>query len=453
LEAGRIFPVSKSFTIRSDRVLTPEGIRSAFVRIEQGRIESIGNEAKSGEVVDVGSDFLLPGLVDSHVHVNQPGRTEWEGFETATRAAAAGGVTTLFDMPLNSIPVTTSPEALETKMRSAEGHCWIDHGFWGGVVPGPVEPLDALLESGLPGAKCFLVPSGIPEFGHVVEKDLRVAMPVIARRGGVLLVHAEVPGPIDDARPEGDPRSYRHFLESRPRDAENEAIELMIGLSREYDCRVHIVHLSSSDALGSLARARKNGVPITVETCPHYLTFDAETIPDRQTQYKCAPPIREKENRDLLWDALGEGVIDMVVSDHSPCTPELKLMEEGNFEKAWGGIASLQFGLSAVWTEAERRGYGVEDVIRWMSLSPARLAGVSDRKGSIRVGADADLVAWDPDADFVVGDGPIHHRHPVTPYTGKTLKGKVISTYLRGEKIYGEGGFAPVPPGRNLVSK
>ncbi len=439
--------------IFSERVVTPDGVRPAWVGVEKGIIRSIRDHAGGGPVLDHGNDFLLPGLVDSHVHVNQPGRTEWEGFETATRAAAAGGVTTIMDMPLNSIPVTTSPDALETKMRSAEGHCWIDYGFWGGVVPGSVDPLEALLDSGLPGAKCFLVPSGIEEFGYVGEKDLRIAMPVIARRGGVLLVHAELPGPIDAARPEGDPCTYRHFLESRPRDAENEAVELMIALSREYQCRVHIVHLSSSDVLGSLARARKNGVPVTVETCPHYLTFDAETIPDRKTEYKCAPPIREKENRNLLWDALGEGVIDMIVSDHSPCTPELKLMEEGDFQKAWGGIASLQFGLPAVWTGAEARGYGIEDVVRWMSLSPARLSGISDRKGAIRVGADADLVVWDSDARFVVGEGPVHHRHSVTPYSGKNLKGTVKSTYLRGEKIHEKDVFSSVPQGRNLFRK
>ncbi|MDP6957409.1 MAG: allantoinase AllB [Planctomycetota bacterium] len=443
--------MSQTFTIRSERVLTPEGVRSAFVQVEGGKIHSIGDSPGEGTLLDVGNDVLLPGLVDSHVHVNQPGRTEWEGFETATRAAAAGGVTTLIDMPLNSIPVTVSPESLQAKSDSARDHCWIDYGFWGGVVPGPVEPLESILRFGLPGAKCFLVPSGIEEFGFVGEKDLRVAMPVIAKAGAVLLVHAELPGPIDAAQPQGDPRTYRHFLESRPREAENEAIELMISLAQEFNCRVHIVHLSSSDALGSLARARKNGVPITVETCPHYLTFDAESIPDRQTQYKCAPPIRERENRDLLWDALGEGVIDMVVSDHSPCTPELKLMEEGDFEKAWGGIASLQFGLPAVWTEARKRGYGIEDVLRWMSLSPARLAGVSDRKGSIRVGADADLVVWDPEADFTVGEGPIHHRHSVTPYSGKDLKGEVKSTFLRGEKIYEKGEFSPTPLGRNLI--
>ena len=403
--------------IRSTRVVTPEGVCPADVRIRDGRIEAVG--APSGApALDVGDRVVMPGIVDSHVHVNEPGRTEWEGFETATRAAAAGGITTIVDMPLNSRPTTTTVAGLEAKRRSAEGKCRVDVAFWGGVVPGNAGELRAM---GLPGYKCFLVPSGVDEFPHVTERDLREAMPLIASMGAVLLVHAEL---AVEAPRNG---SYSGWLRSRPREAENRAIEMMISLCREHRCRVHIVHLSSADAVDAIARAQREGLSITAETCPHYLTFAAEEIGDGETHFKCAPPIRERENRERLWAALAAGTIDMVVSDHSPCVPELK---KGDFASAWGGIASLQFTLPAVWTEAHRRGHSLEDLARWMCAAPARLAGL-DRKGSIEAGKDADLVVWNPEATFVVER--VLHRHPLTPYRGRTLTGVVERTFVRGE--------------------
>jgi len=406
--------------IRGRRVVTPEGVRPAEIRVRDGRVDSV-TAPSSASALDVGDRVVMPGVVDSHVHVNEPGRTEWEGFETATRAAAAGGITTIVDMPLNSRPPTTTVGGLHAKRAAAAGKCRVDCAFWGGVVPGNA---GELLAMGLPGYKCFLAPSGVDEFPHVRENDLRVAMPVLASMGAVLLVHAELPGPLRA------PRDGTHagWLGSRPRESENAAVDMMVRLCREFRCRVHIVHLSSADAIGTIAAAKREGLPFTAETCPHYLTFAAEEIADGATHFKCAPPIRERENRERLWGALAEGTIDMIVSDHSPCTPELK---KGDFASAWGGIASLQFTLPAVWTEARARGHSLADVARWMSEAPARLAGL-DRKGAIAAGKDADLVVWNPEAAFVVER--VLHRHPVTPYRGRTLFGVVEQTYVRGEQ-------------------
>lgn len=444
--------------IRSQRVVTPEAVCPATVYLRDGVITKLSDWTDvlpESALRDVGDAVVMPGLVDSHVHVNEPGRTAWEGFATATRAAAAGGVTTLVDMPLNSIPPTTTRAGLAAKLAAAEGQCWIDVAFWGGVVPGNTPELRPLIKAGVKGCKCFLVPSGVDEFPHVCADDLRTALPELAALGSVLLVHAEMPGPIERAAEDlagCDPQAYQTFLRSRPRASENEAVALMIELCRATGARVHIVHHSSADALPLLRAARAEGLPLTVETCPHYLTFAAEDIPDNATHFKCCPPVRERENREQLWAALAEGVIDMVVSDHSPCTPALKLMDEGDFLAAWGGIASLQFGLPVMWTHAQARGFGLRDITRWMSEAPARLAGLDHRKGRLAVGYDADLVIWQPEAEFQVVPDGIHHRHKITPYSGLNLHGVVAATFVRGVQVYARGQFADNATGLLLTS-
>jgi allantoinase len=431
--------------LRSERVVTPEGVHPATVHLREGRIERVGeldDTPPQSSLIDCGDSVVMPGVVDTHVHVNEPGRTEWEGFETATSAAAAGGVTTLVDMPLNSIPATTTREALRVKRASAAGKCAVDVRLWGGVVPGNAAELPGLLEDGVPGFKCFLVPSGVDEFQHVGEADLREAMPVLARHGSVLLVHAELPGPIeaaagvwDGAGPEGL-REYGRYLRSRPDAAEVAAVDLMIRLCRETGCRVHIVHVASAEVLPLLRAAREEGLPITAETCPHYLTFAAEEIPDGGVAFKCAPPVRSRENRERLWEALREGLLDLVASDHSPCPPGMKKIATGDFREAWGGIASLQVSLPAVWTGARERGFTISDVAEWMCAAPARLAGLTGRKGALAPGYDADLVVWDPEASFEVDPARLRHRHKITPYAGRTLHGVVRRTLARGEDVF-----------------
>jgi allantoinase len=402
-------------------------------------------------VVDAGDRAVLPGLVDAHVHINEPGRTEWEGFETATRAAAAGGVTTLVDMPLNSSPVTTTPAALAQKLAAAEGKLWVDCGLYGGLVPGNTEHLQPLAAAGVLGFKAFLCPSGIDEFQATTETDLRAAAPAITEAGLPLLVHAELPGPqpAEVGRQfSSEPRSYAAYQATRPPRWEHEAIALLIALCREYRCRVHIVHLSSADALPLIAAARSAGLPLTVETCPHYLVFAAEEIPDGDPRFKCAPPIRERENRERLWEALRDGLIDTVGSDHSPALPAMKELATGNLERAWGGIASLQLILSVVWTAGKRRGATLADLVEWMGLRPARLLGLDGRKGALAAGADADLVVFDPEAEFQVTPDVLHHRHKLTPYEGRVLRGRVGMTFLRGRKVYDTGRFTGAPSGR-----
>jgi allantoinase len=436
--------------VRSLRVVTPAAMGPAAIHVRGGAIVAVAEYedlAADLPLVDVGSAVVLPGLVDTHVHVNEPGRTEWEGFESATRAAAAGGVTTLVDMPLNSIPPTTTVGGLAAKLDAARGRCAVDVGLWGGLVPGNRSELRGLLSGGVRGFKCFLAPSGVDEFGHVSEADLRAALPLLAEAGVPLLAHAESPSVLSRAAAAAGPpgRSYAAFLQSRPPAAELESIELLVRLCREFRAPIHIVHLSTAEALPVLRRARDEGLPLTVETCPHYLHFSAEAVPDGATEYKCAPPIREAENRERLWSALGEGLIDLVASDHSPCPPPMKARESGDFGTAWGGIASLQLGLSAVWRGARERGYTALHVARWMAEAPALLAGLSDRKGSIAAGRDADLVIWDPDAAVRVRTGSLLHRHKLTPYVGETLAGAVEATYLRGIPVYRRN--APAPPG------
>ena len=445
------------FVLRSRRVLVLGGVRPADVAVREGRIAAVAGYGELGGagVEDAGDAMLLPGVVDTHVHVNEPGRTEWEGFETATRAAAAGGVTTLVDMPLNSVPATTTVDGLRAKLAAALGRCSVDVGFWGGVVPGNAGELRPLWEAGVLGFKCFLTHSGVDEFPNVTEADLRAAMPILAELGAPLLVHAELPEPLERAVAECaglDPCCHATWLRSRPAEAETKAIALMIRLSRELGTHVHIVHLAAAEALPLLRQARAEGVPVTVETAPHYLHFAAEEVADGATAFKCAPPIRDAENRERLWEALRAGDIDLVATDHSPCPPRLKGREAGDFFAAWGGIASLQLGLAATWTGARRRGIDVEQVARWMSAAPARLAGLEGRKGSVAPGRDADLVVWEPEAEFRAEAQALHHRHPVSPYLGGVFSGVVRATYVRGVRVYDRGRFTgDVPAGRILL--
>ncbi|MGW7004094.1 allantoinase AllB [Streptomyces sp. NPDC054933] len=427
--------------LRSTRVITPEGERRAAVAVSAGRITEVlpyHAEVPAGaRVVDIGDDALLPGLVDTHVHVNDPGRTEWEGFDSATRAAAAGGVTTLIDMPLNSIPPTTTVAALRTKRDTARDKAHVDVGFWGGAVPGNVKDLQPLYEAGVFGFKCFLLHSGVDEFPQLSPAELEEAMGEIASFGGLLIVHAEDPRLIDSAPQPQGPR-YADFLASRPRAAENTAIEGLIALARRLGARVHILHLSSCDALPLIAAAKREGVRLTVESCPHYLTLKAEDVPDGATEFKCCPPIREAGNQDALWQGLADGTIDCVVSDHSPSTIDLKRLDTGDFGQAWGGISSLQLGLPAIWTEARRRGHTLSDVVRWMSTGPAELVGLG-RKGAIAPGRDADFVVLAPEETFTVDPAALHHRNQVTAYAGRTLHGVVRATWLRGQLIADHG--------------
>jgi allantoinase len=431
------------------RAIVDGGETACVIGVQDGRIaaiEPIDAELPARETTRLAAtEVLMPGLVDTHVHVNEPGRTEWEGFDTATRAAAAGGVTTIVDMPLNSIPATTTREALETKRASARAKAHVDIGFWGGAVPGNVAELSAMHDAGVLGFKAFLVDSGVPEFPGLGDGDLIAAMTETARLGALLLVHAEdTPTVASAPAPAG--ASYEAYLRSRPASAEDVAVARVIAAAQATGGRAHIVHLSSSSALPELRAARAGGVNVTVETCPHYLTLTADAIPDGATQFKCAPPIREAAHQYQLWSALIAGDIDMVVSDHSPCPPALKRLDSGDFGEAWGGIASLQLGLSLVWSEARSRDRSPGEVAEWMARAPADLVGLS-HKGRIAIGADADLVRFDPEATFVVDPARLLHRHPVTPYAGRELHGVLRETWLRGERV---DGTAP-PRGRLLV--
>ena len=427
----------------------PDGVREACIHVSDGTIERVGpfDDPPSGvPLVDVGDRVILPGLVDTHVHVNEPGRTEWEGFETATRAAAAGGVTTILDMPLNSIPPTTSVTALEEKRAAAEGKVHIDVGFWGGAVPDALGNLSELHRAGVFGFKAFLCPSGVDEFPSLDLGQLHAAMEEIAAFDGLLLVHAELPGPITEATAalaDADPFAYDTYLASRPPEAERAAIAEVVRASRETGCRAHVLHLSDASSLDL-----SDDVRVTAETCPHYLTFVAEGIDEARVEYKCAPPVRGEANRERLWDALRDARIAAVVSDHSPCSPELK---KGSFFDAWGGIASVELGLRAVWTQARKRGFSFTRIARWMSWAPARLARL-DRKGEITEGMDADLVVFDPDHVAKIDPTELHHRNSITPYAGRWLDGRVSATYVRGVEVYADGRFRDEPAGR-LLSK
>jgi allantoinase len=444
--------------VRGRRVFTPKGERAAAIHIRGGVISALSefHDVPAGCLVhDAGDLPVMPGLVDTHVHINEPGRTDWEGFSTATRAAAAGGITTLIEMPLNSIPATTTVSAFQQKLQAARDKLYVETGFWGGVVPGNTAELKALWDAGCFGFKCFLVESGVEEFAHVNEADLHKALPELAKLGATLLVHAELPGPIEAAAqrrdPNASPRSHQTWLASRPRAAENDAIALMLRLGAEFSAHIHIVHLSSADALTQISQAKSRGQRVTVETCPHYLTFAAGEIPDAATEFKCAPPIRERENRERLWAALADGSIDMIATDHSPCPPHLKQQDTGDFMHAWGGISSLQLSLPVVWTEARARGYSLSHIVNWLCEAPARLAGLAGKKGAIVIGCAADLVVWNPDANFRVEPARLYHRHKLTPYAGRELLGIVDTTFLRGSKIFQRGEFCGAPSGDVLL--
>src|SRR6201991_1959980 len=422
---------------RAPRVITAAGEVARTIGIRDGRIvaiEPLDSALEAQRVVQLGADeVLIPGLVDTHVHVNDPGRTEWEGFASATRAAAAGGVTTIVDMPLNSIPPTVDTDALEIKRKTAAEQAYVDVGFWGGAVPGNVPQLRALHDAGVFGFKCFLLHSGVDEFPPLDPEQLEAAMREIASFDGLMIVHAEDTHAIEHA-PTAHGETYSNFLSSRPRGAENLAIAQVIELARWTGCRVHILHVARSVALPMIASARRDGIAITAETCPHYLTFTSEEIPDGATQYKCCPPIREGGNRELLWQGLRDGIIDLVVSDHSPSTTDLKCLDIGDFGVAWGGISSLQIGLSAVWTQARQRGFDLVDVCRWMCQAPAKQTGLR-RKGRIDIGYDADFCVFAPDEAFVVDVHRLHHKNAITPYDGRPLAGQVRGTWLRGKQI------------------
>ena len=420
---------------RARRAVLPEGERAADVAVREGRVVAVAPHGTlAGDVRELADhEVLLPGLVDTHVHVHEPGRTEWEGFAAATRAAAAGGVTTIIDMPLNSVPPTVNLDALRVKQEAARGVVHVDVGFWGGAIPGNEADLAPLHAAGVFGFKCFLLDSGVPEFPPLSAAELPGVLTELTGLGALLVVHAEDADAIN-AAPAPHGSAYADFLASRPRGAENLAIAWLVEQARHTGARVHVLHLSSSDALPVIASAKADGVRLTVETCPHYLTFAAEDVPAGATQYKCCPPIRESGNREVLWEALANNVIDLVVSDHSPCTPELKHLQTGDFGDAWGGVASLQLGLSAVWTGARQRGLTLTEVVRWMAQRPAELVGLA-HKGRIAVGVDADLVVFAPEEVFTVDAALLEHRHPVTPYDGLELRGVVRETWLRGARI------------------
>lgn len=441
---------------RGRRVLTSAGVFPRSVHVANGRIvavEAFEAVPAGVPVVEAGEHLLAPGLVDTHVHINEPGRTEWEGFATATEAAASGGITTVVDMPLNCIPATTTREAALVKLAELGGKLSVDVGFWGGVVPGNAGQLKGLRELGITGAKCFLCPSGVDEFPNVTEADLDVAMPVLRDLDMTLLVHAELPGPLEAAERAvagHDVRLYDTYLRSRPNAAEDEAIELLVKLVRKHGTRVHVVHLASGSAVPILRKAQDEGLPISAETCLHYLTFAAEEIEAGATHFKCAPPIRDTVNREQLWQGLEDGVLGIVVSDHSPCTANLKKLDTGDFLGAWGGISSLQLGLSGLWTLAEARNRWLADVYRWSALNPAKLARLDSVKGSIEPGRDADLVIWDDAAALRVTRDMLRFRNKLSPYEGRTLKGTIQRTYLRGRLVFEDGRTVGGPQGRFL---
>jgi len=436
--------------------MLPAGVRPAVVHVADERIARVAPYddplPPDVELRDVGAFAVMPGIVDTHVHFNDPGRADWEGFDTGTAAAAAGGVTTVIDMPLNSIPATTSVEGLDAKRASARGRVRVDVGFWGGVVPGNAGELAALGDAGVCGFKCFLVPSGVDEFPAVDERDLRQALPLLAEHRLPLLAHAESPAFLVPIARQAPRARYTTWLASRPPEAEVEAIRLLVDLSHEFHTPIHIVHLAASQAIPMLEAAKSRGVSITVETCPHYLTFCAEDISPGATAYKCAPPIRARETREALWRALEGGIIDFVATDHSPCPPSMK--PAGDFPGAWGGIASLELSLAALWTEAARRHLSLDRIAGWLSASPARLAGVDDRKGAIAEGKHADLVIWDPDAEFVVDASRLRQRHKLTPYADRRLRGRVRETYVRGRVVYRDGATGDLTsPAGELLSR
>jgi allantoinase len=444
--------MSNSFKIHSSKTLIEGKLQDLTLTITNGKITDI-QSGNTGADVDTDGKVLMPGLLDPHVHVNEPGRTEWEGFDTATRSAAAGGITTLVDMPLNSSPVTTSVPNFEAKKKALEGKLVMNCAFWGGLVPENSHNLEPLCKSGVWGIKAFTCHSGIDDFPNATEVDIRTAMPVIRDNGQKLLVHAELLSDNPEAHlMENNPTNYMAYLASRPRKWEDDAIAMLIELVEETGCPVHVVHLSSSNSIAQLTAARKKGLPITIETCPQYLYFNAEEIPNGDTRYKCAPPIREKENNEQIWQAVKDGLIDFIATDHSPAPPHIKEMDSGNLAKAWGGISSLQFLLPVVWTKAKERGFTIEDMGALLSTNAAKIYGF-EGKGEIAVGKDADLVVWDPEATFTITPDIIQHRHKITPYENEKLHGVVTQTYVDGYKVYDKGEFVYLTAGKAILKE
>lgn len=444
------------FALKSKNVIVSGEMKPAVIEVKGELITAIHpyEQALNCDVKDFGEYVIMPGLVDSHVHINEPGRTEWEGFNTATQAAAAGGITALVDMPLNCIPVTTTKAAFQEKLDSVNDKLWVDCGFWGGVIPQNIGDLDELLNAGVLGVKSFLIDSGIAEFPPVKAKDIRAAMPILAKYDVPYLIHAELDcGSFHEIE---ITKEYNSFLASRPKSWENDAISLMVDMARESkekgdNCKVHIVHLSSDEALDTIAQAKSEGLRFTAETCPHYLTITSENIPDGKTLFKCCPPIRENKNREHLWQAITDGRLDFIVSDHSPCTPELKHIDTGDIEKAWGGISALQFGISLIWTEAKDRGFSLIDIACLMSSETAKFAGLDSVKGAIKVGNHADFLVFDPNAEFTITNEMIKHRHHITPYAGRTVTGQVQHTFVRGHHVYQQDKFINSPVGKPLL--
>lgn len=438
--------------VKSRRVLTPSGIKEAIVVIKNGLIADLLDSAQPDLITeDYGDLIIMPGLVDTHVHINEPGRTEWEGFETATKSAAAGGITMLVDMPLNSSPVTVNISALNDKIEASKNKLYTDCGFYGGVTPDNINELEGLIKHGVLGLKAFMIHSGIDDFPAVNEDELKKALKIISGFNIPLLVHAEVDCGFEK-KTGYDKWSFESFLSTRPEEWENNAVAILIKLCREFDSHIHIVHLSSSRSLDIIREAKKEGLKLTAETCPHYLYFSSEEIPKGDTRYKCTPPIRDSANREKLWSAVKEDVIDFIVSDHSPCDPALKCTEEGDFEKAWGGISGLQLGISIIWTEAVKRGFTIEDVSRLMSTKPSAFIGLDKKKGRIEKGFDADLIVFDPLKKFTVKGNELFHRHKLTPYEGREFSGVVEAAYLRGKKIFSNGEFT-IPPSGIVINK
>lgn len=439
--------------IHSKRVLINDQLIEATISILDGKITDIApGKSNIDGLVSYGNDVIMPGLIDSHVHINEPGRTAWEGFNTATKAAAAGGITSLVDMPLNSSPVTIDKPSFEIKLNAANQNLHVNCGFWGGVVPENAETIQEVIDTGVLGIKAFLTHSGIDEFPNVTEHDIRAAMPLIAKHNIPLLVHCEIDSDHAGLKAlEKNPDSYQMYLESRPRSWENDAIKMMIRLAEEFNCHVHIVHLSSSDLVPYIQEKRAQGLKLTVETCPHYLVLSSENIPNGEPIYKCAPPIREKENNNKLWEAIRNDIIDFIVTDHSPATPELKKLETGNYKEAWGGISSLQHSLSLVWTEAKKRGFSIADISKLMSANVAAFLKLKNIKGKLEIGYDADLTVWSPEETFTIESRDLQYKNKITPYLGMTLEGVVKQTYVDGKLVYDQGNFENLNKGKTLI--
>ncbi len=438
--------------IISNHIITGDKVVKGCVAIENGKIAAILEslpDGITGTVIDAGESVLMAGVIDPHVHINEPGRTDWEGFDTATKAAIVGGITTLVDMPLNASPVTTTVNNFKEKINATAGKTHTNVGFWAGLVPGNTDDIEGLIAAGVLGFKAFLTHSGIDEFPNVTEDDLRKAMPIIAKHNLPLLVHCELSD--DRQRTTGDPKSYQNYLASRPKEWEDKAIAMIIKLCEEFNCRTHIVHLSSANSITQITAAKQKGLPISVETGQHYLYFNAEAIPDGKTEFKCAPPIREKANNEQLWQALKDGIIDFVATDHSPAPPDLKQMETGDFMKAWGGISSIQFALPVLWTAAQKHGCTIKDMAKWLSENPAKLIGKENAKGQIAVGFDADLIIWDPNKTFKITSDIILHKHKITPYLNEQLNGVVNHVFLKGKQIVKEGKIIKLNSGELIM--